>query len=65
MSPTRLEWLLQLSIRQMQEAKAEGRKANEMGKWPTACPYKVDTARHFAWLEGWRANERSRQPAED
>lgn len=65
MSPSRLEWLLQLSIRAMREARREGALANDRGQWPTSCPYRKDTAKEFAWMQGWRGRERDRQPACD
>lgn len=65
MSPTRLEWLLQLSIRQMQEARREGYAAEDRGHTRRACPYAENTARRFAWLEGYKSSERHRLPAED
>lgn len=65
MSPTRLEWLLRLSLKQMDTAYHEGVRANDRGQHPGACPYKEFTARRFAWLKGWNRAERDSGPAFD
>ena len=63
MSPTRLEWLLMLSLRQMKDAHREGRKANDVGQWPNSCPYKEGSARFWSWMRGWKEGDRAGQPA--
>ena len=63
MSPTRLEWLLMLSLRQMKEAQREGLKARAEGTHADECPYVKDTARATAWLKGWNESD-TRQVAQ-
>lgn len=65
MSPTRLEWLLRLSLKQMDECYLEGKKASYQGFFPRACPYQEHTAKHFAWMRGWHLGERDARTATD
>lgn len=48
-------------------ARRQGYIANDMGQWPNACPYTYadNAALREAWLRGWNASERSREPARD
>ena len=60
---TRLMWLLTGSLTKAKRAFREGQEANNMNRWPKACPYERGLQRE-QWLKGWRAAERSRRVAE-